>query len=63
MTSSFTRAIPEEGTVLVFAIDVRLGHPPMKVEVKAEWMTFRNVATPTVAELDTDLSNTGPGTA
>ena len=39
------------------------GQHPTTVEVKAEWMMFRYVATPTVAEPDKDFVRKFPGTA
>ena len=48
VTPSFTCATPEDGTFLVFARDVCLGHHPKIVEVKAGWPTIRNVATPNI---------------
>ena len=50
------------GKVLAFARDIRLGILPTNVEFKAKRQTMQDVATPTIAELDSDLATTGLGT-
>ena len=58
----FTRATSEDAEVLAFSQDFRLGILPTSVEVKVEWLTAQDVATPTIAELDAALATTGPDT-
>ena len=63
MDTYLTHATSEDGTVVAFARDVRLGHLPTNSEVRAECLTVRDIAPPMVAELDQDLTTTGPGMA
>ena len=62
MTPSFTRTTPQDGTVLAFARDVRIGKLLTTVEVKAEWLTVRYRAPPLMVDLDQALIATGSGT-
>ena len=39
VTLSFAQPTPEDGKVLAFARDIRLGLLPAKVVVKSEWLT------------------------
>ena len=56
-TPLFAHATPEDDTVLTLARYVRLDYIPTTVEIKAEWLMFRDVATPSIAELDQALEN------
>ena len=61
VTPSFSQATPEDGTVLAFSRDSRLGILPATVEVNPDWLTMRDVSDPTIAEIDVALAATGPG--
>ena len=58
---SFSQATPEDGTVLAFSRDARLGILPATVEVNPDWLTMRDVSDPTITEIDVALAETGPG--
>ena len=59
VTPFFARATPEDGTVLVFARDVRLGHLMTTVKVKTEWLMVEEVADPLVVDMYQALVSTG----
>ena len=46
VTSSFAQPTPEDGKVLAFSRDIRLGLLPTPVVVKLEWLTPGEVNVP-----------------
>ena len=60
MTLSFAQPTPEEGKVLAFARDIRLGLLPAIVVVQPEWLTPADVAVPPTVDMEALLVSLAP---
>ena len=61
MTPSFTQPTPEDGKVLAFARDIRLGLLPATVVVQLEWLAPGKVMVPLVMDMEALLARLAPG--
>ena len=61
VTPSFAQPTPEDGKVLAFSRDIRLGLLPTPVVVKLEWLTPGEVAVTQSAYMEDLLARLDPG--
>ena len=59
-TPYFERDNPEDGEMLAFAQDIHIRMLPTTMRVNPYWLTVREVPAPTIAEINTALTTTGP---